>query len=207
MNPAAMQEDGRIEIHPLEPFLPKGATLLMLGSFPPPRARWSMEFYYPNLQNDMWRIFGLVFFGDREHFMELSREGGQNAKKVFSKDKLEDFLTRKGIALSDTASMVIRQRGNASDKFLEIVTPVDLGSLLGRIPECRYIVTTGDKATSTLASLTGAAEPPVGGCVDFHFGGRPLRHYRMPSSSRAYPLALEKKAGIYARMMREIGLL
>ena len=49
------------ELHPLEPFFPEGTKLLMLGSFPPARKRWKMEFYYPNFQNDMWRIFGLVF--------------------------------------------------------------------------------------------------------------------------------------------------
>lgn len=57
------------ETHPLEPFLPEGARLLMLGSFPPARQRWSMEFYYPNFQNDMWRIVGLSFFGDKGHFL------------------------------------------------------------------------------------------------------------------------------------------
>lgn len=40
-----------IEIHPLEPFLPAKSKLLMLGSFPPQKKRWSMEFYYPNLIN------------------------------------------------------------------------------------------------------------------------------------------------------------
>jgi hypothetical protein len=39
-----------IEEHPLEPFLPVNAKLLMLGSFPPQKKRWSMEFFYPNLQ-------------------------------------------------------------------------------------------------------------------------------------------------------------
>lgn len=58
-----------IEQHPLEPFLPTNAKLLMLGSFPPQRKRWSMEFYYPNWNNDMWRIVGLIFFGDKEHFV------------------------------------------------------------------------------------------------------------------------------------------
>ena len=48
------------ERHPLEPFLPENARLLMLGSFPPKRIRWSMEFFYPNLQNDMWRIVGYL---------------------------------------------------------------------------------------------------------------------------------------------------
>ena len=56
----------KTEIHPLEPFFPQGARLLMMGSFPPKRERWKMDFYYPNFQNDMWRIFGLVFFDDKE---------------------------------------------------------------------------------------------------------------------------------------------
>lgn len=53
------------ERHPLEPFLPENARLLMLGSFPPKRIRWSMEFFYPNLQNDMWRIVGYLATGDK----------------------------------------------------------------------------------------------------------------------------------------------
>ena len=113
----------KIEKHPLQPFLPANARLLMLGSFPPPRARWSMEFYYPNLQNDMWRIYGLLFFGDKDYFLE-------KGKKAFSRERLVAFLEETGVALFDTAMEVIRQRGNASDQFLEIVTPVDLEAVL-----------------------------------------------------------------------------
>ena len=81
-----------IEQHPLEPFLPTNAKLLMLGSFPPQRKRWSMEFYYPNWNNDMWRIVGLIFFGDKEHFVV-------KGKRAFSKEELIAFLQEKGIAL------------------------------------------------------------------------------------------------------------
>ena len=45
-----------IEEHPLQPFLPTGARVLFLGSFPPPREKWSMEFFYPNFINDFWRV-------------------------------------------------------------------------------------------------------------------------------------------------------
>ena len=58
-----------IESHPFEPFMPEGARLLMLGTFPPAEKRWSMPFYYPNFTNDMWRIVGLCFFGDKQHFV------------------------------------------------------------------------------------------------------------------------------------------
>lgn len=79
-----------IEQHPLEPFLPANARLLMLGSFPPQRKRWSMEFYYPNWNNDMWRIVGLIFFGDKEHFVV-------KGKRAFSKDELIAFLQEKAL--------------------------------------------------------------------------------------------------------------
>lgn len=54
------------EKHPLGFFLPENTQLLMLGSFPPPQQRWSMNFYYPNIQNDMWRILGLLFYADKD---------------------------------------------------------------------------------------------------------------------------------------------
>ncbi|MDR0973165.1 MAG: uracil-DNA glycosylase family protein, partial [Prevotellaceae bacterium] len=99
----------------------------MLGSFPPQGKRWSMDFYYPNFNNDMWRIMGLIFFHDKSYFVDASG-------KAFDKTKLVDFLTRKGIALYDTATAVRRLNDNASDKFLEIVEATDIRSLLRQLP-------------------------------------------------------------------------
>lgn len=188
------------EQHPLEPFLPCNAKLLMLGSFPPPRKRWSMEFFYPNMQNDMWRIFGLAFFGDRNHFVDADR-------KVFDKDRIVSFLEQKGVALYDTACEVVRLKDNASDKFLEVVRPSDICGMLDRLPQCSAVVTTGEKATSVLCSLFGHETPAVGRYVEFGYAGRTLRHWRMPSSSRAYPLAIEKKTECYSVMFSSLGML
>ena len=143
-----------IEKHPLEPFLPPKAKLLMLGSFPPQRKRWSMDFYYPNLNNDMWRIVGLLFFGDKDHFLNDTR-------KAFCREQIIDFLNEKGIALFDTASSIRRLQDNASDKFLEVVQPTDIAALLRQLPECRAIVTTGQKATDTLRAQLEVEEPKV----------------------------------------------
>ena len=189
-----------VEKHPLEPFMPEGTNILMLGSFPPERKRWSMEFFYPNWGNDMWRIWGLIFFGDKQYF-EITTE------KRFDRERIAAFCTERGIALYDTACEVRRLAGNASDKFLEVVTPTDLHSLLRRQPHCRAIVTTGEKATDTLIEQFGCAKPRVGEYTGIEFEGRTLRLYRMPSSSRAYPLKLERKAEAYERMLREIGLI
>lgn len=186
-----------IETHPFQPFLPPNAKVLMLGTFPPQPKRWAMEFYYPNFINDMWRIFGVVFFGDREHFVK---------GKSFDKEMIMDFCTDKGIALYDTATRIRRLKDNASDKFLEVVTQTDIPSILSRIPLCRAVVTTGTKATEIFAEQLHCDAPAMGESTAFNVDGRTLRLYRLPSSSRAYPLALEKKAAYYREMFSDTGL-
>ena len=189
-----------IEKHPLEPFLPAKAKLLMLGSFPPQKKRWSMEFYYPNLNNDMWRILGILFFDDKDYFLNETR-------KAFCRERIIDFLNEKGIALFDTASSIRRLQDNASDKFLEVVEATDVTALLRQLPECKAIVTTGQKATDTLRQQFNVEEPKVGDYSEFIFEGRAMRLYRMPSSSRAYPLALDKKATAYRIMYQDLQIL
>ena len=97
-----------------------------------------------------------------------------------------------------------RLQGNASDKYLEIVTPTDLSALLSRLPECGAIVTTGQKATEQLLQHFHAPLTAIGHYVEAYEGNRSLRLYRMPSSSRAYPLALDKKAAFYRQMFLEV---
>ena len=188
------------EHHPLQPFLPAHARVLMLGSFPPQQKRWCMDFYYPNFINDMWRIMGFLFYHDAGHF--VSPEA-----KCFRKEDIIAFLNEKGIALYDTATAVRRLQDNASDKFLEVVQPTDIPALLHRIPQCKAIVTTGEKATDTLCTQFSIDKPKVGDFTEFLFENHPMRLYRMPSSSRAYPLALEKKAAAYRIMYQDLQML
>ena len=189
----------KVEQHPLKPFTPQHARLLMLGSFPPARSRWSMDFFYPNYINDMWRIYGLCFFDDKDYFVDVER-------KMFCKDLLEEFLAEKGVALYDTASAIVRTRGTASDKDLEVVTPTDIKALLRELPDCQAVVVTGQKAADVFAAQFQIVQPKVGSFTAFIYEGRNLRLYRMPSSSRAYPMKLEYKAKKYKRMFTELGL-
>lgn len=195
-----MDRQALVETHPLEPFFPEHARLLMLGSFPPKRERWRMDFYYPNFQNDMWRIFGLVFFRDKDYF--LAEQGN-----AFREGAIRSFLAEKGIALSDAGQRVVRLKDNASDKYLEIVESIDLHRALDCLPCCEAVVTTGQKATDTLLGLVGADAPGVGECTRFVYGERYLRFFRMPSSSRAYPKPLADKAAAYSRMFAALGML
>ena len=192
----------KIEQHPFEPFLPNGAVVLMLGTFPPKPERWSMEFYYPNKINDMWRIMGLIFFGDKNHFW-IEEE------KRFDLPMLKDFLTEKKIALYDTATRVRRLKDNASDKFLDIVETINLDVFFKKCPTIRAVVTAGEKATGVIAEKAKVELPKTGDVVHCSYYGHDCVHdfdlYRMPSSSRAYPLSLDKKAEVYCNMFRQLG--
>lgn len=188
-----------IETHPFAPYIPAEAHFLFLGTFPPKAEKWSMEFFYPNKINDMWRIMGLIFYADRNHFWN-------SAERRFEVEPIKRFLDERRIAMYDTAQRVRRLKDNASDKFLEIVEPLNLEKLLAAAPGMEVVVTTGEKAASVVAELTGTKLPAVGEWVEIAVAGRTLRHYRMPSTSRAYPLPIEKKAAAYAAMLRAEGM-
>lgn len=189
-----------VEKHPFEPFLPEGAQMLFLGSFPPPAQRWNMPFYYPNWINDFWRIIGLIHFNDKDHFCNVK-------EKRFDETAIRAFCREKGLAFYDTACEVRRLKDNASDAFLEVIKPTDLRELLRRIPDCKALVTTGQKASELAAEQFGCCIPSIGEYTETspHVDSccnRTIRFWRMPSTSRAYPLALSKKAEYYGRLFQ-----
>ena len=206
-----------IEYHPLRPFLPENAKVLFLGSFPPQRKRWCMDFYYPNYINDHWRLEGEIFFGDKNHFVDLEA-------KRFKIDEIVAFCKKKGLAFFDTSTAIRRLQDNASDKFLEVVEPTDIRDLIAQVPHLRAIVTTGEKATETICKTMGITDvPKVNAYVEITntdgtdemdnlantnltntTNGGGLLLYRLPSSSRAYPLSFDKKVEAYRRFFNFI---
>ncbi|MGM9871812.1 MAG: uracil-DNA glycosylase family protein [Muribaculaceae bacterium] len=189
-----------IETHPWAPWIPEGAKVLFLGSFPPPENRWAMDFYYPNRTNDFWKVMGIIFAGSDEAFYDRDR-------RLYRLDAIHKLLADKGIALSDAARKVRRQKGNASDKFLEVVEPVNLVALVESMPCCRAIAVTGEKAATVIASLTGTPVPSIGCHVPWTTpDGKDIAIWRLPSTSRAYPMSPLKKAEAYRLFLRAAGI-
>lgn len=145
----------------------------------------------------MWRIWGMIAMADKDYFVI-------NGEKRFDKEKIEQFCRDYGIALYDTAEEVVRLKDNASDNFLQIVTATDIASLLEQIPLCHTIAATGQKSAETLQSIIGCGPLTVGEHTETSFAGRKISVWRMPSSSRAYPLAIAKKAEAYHKMFRSL---
>ena len=161
-----------------------------------------MDFYYPNFINDHWRIEGQIFFGDKNHFVDI-------AAKRFKINEIVAFCQEKGLAFFDTSTAIRRLQDNASDKYLEVVEPTDIRGLLHHVPQCRAIVTTGEKATETICtSLSIPVIPKVNTSVVipniYNNDGDQILLYRLPSSSRAYPLSFDKKVEAYQQMFKQI---
>jgi len=89
-----------IETHPFPPVLPEHATVMMSGSFPPTADKRSMAFHYPNYQNDMWRVYGAIFYDDPKHF-EVAGE------KRFDAARIRAFLVARGIAIDVLREMLL----------------------------------------------------------------------------------------------------
>ena len=204
-----------VETHPFGPVLPPDATVMMMGTFPPTADKWAMRFHYPNFYNDMWRIYGSVFFDDVDYF----RVGDE---KRFDPERIRAFMFERGIASCPTVNQAIRETGNASDKNLTVVTPVDLDNILPQVPKVQTLFTTGGKATEVLLNLL--AKPPAKSkypktnqSMDYPYQWQSnqsqkadvndLTLYRLPSTSRAYPLALDKKVAAYKDFFKKMGKL
>lgn len=195
-----MNQIKNIEHHPWVPFIPNGAKVIFLGSFPPKKDKWSMDFYYPNKINDFWRIIGYIFFNNPQHFWN-------SQKNTFNKQQIISFLNNNKIALGDSAIDVIRLKDNASDKHLEIITPINLIEILNSNIKCNAVISTGQKAAEIIANITNTAIPSIGKFVETSINNRYVRIYRMPSTSRAYPLSLTKKASFYKKLFIDLEIL
>lgn len=191
--------DTDTERHPWPPFIPQGARILIMGTFPPGAHRWSMPFFYPNPINDFWRVMGIIYFNDKDKLYIPHL-------KTFNLEMIKKMLEEHHIAMGDTGLEVRRLKGNAADKFLEIVTPMPLAETLEDMPQCHAVATTGEKAARVVADITGTDVPRTGQFIETMFNGRHLHIYRMPSTSRAYPLPLAKKAEMYRTMLQQLNL-
>lgn len=213
---AVLSKDDALEVetHPFAPVLPANASVMMMGTFPPTADKWAMRFHYPNFYNDMWRIYGGVFFDDIDYF----RVEGE---KRFDPERIRDFMFDRGIASCPTVKQAIRETGNASDKHLTVVTPVDLDNILMQVPKVKTLFTTGGKATEVLLSLlveppAKSKHPKTNQSIDYPYQWHnqstkaqapELTLYRLPSTSRAYPLALDKKIAAYKAFFEKMGKL
>lgn len=121
------------ESHPWEPYIPEKANKLILGTFPTSeRNRGSYEFFYPNPNNEFWKILFAV--------------AGQNLADYSKKDPVEirkQVMKKLQLGIADMGKTIFRQRGNSSDVNLFPIEFTDVFQLLDKHKKITTIIVGG----------------------------------------------------------------
>ena len=117
--------------HPYPPFIPAGATKLIVGTIPPPRFssgslfKEDVDFCYGSKYGLLWPILEAIFD------LNLNYENTQEAIA-----QRKSFLAKNGIGICDMVDQCQRENIDASDLGMQ---QINLRNLLGHIKENKSI--------------------------------------------------------------------
>ena len=173
------------ELHPWKPFIPQGATQLLLGTFPTAaRNRGAVEFFYPNPNNKFWAILCKIA-GEDKSVTDLEDPIGRR----------HQILKKLKLGLADMGYRVLRQRGNSSDGNIFPLEYTDIFTLLDQNRTvCRIIITSSSGPNSVFAwfshycllkgvRLKCAKSKVMPWGFHFSFDGRTYEGLTIPSTS------------------------
>ena len=127
-----------LHTHPFEPFLPSGATHLIVGTLPPPRfsvgalKKGDVNFSYGSIDGQLWPILARIYG------LELSYE---NSEKAIAERKI--FLKYYGIGICDIVAHCYRKKIDASDLGMHEVVLRDFFHYLKQTPSVETLLFTG----------------------------------------------------------------
>ena len=109
------------QVHPYKPFIPQGATKLIVGTLPPPRfsmgnlKKGDVNFCYGSIDGQLWKILDELFTL-KLHFETTD----------FAIEQRKDFLIRNKIGICDIVESCERKKMDASDLGMENIVLRDL---------------------------------------------------------------------------------
>ncbi|WP_103071966.1 uracil-DNA glycosylase family protein [Aquimarina sediminis] len=125
-------------IHPYEPFFPKGASKLIVGTLPPPRFttgdlnKKDVNFCYGSSNGLLWPVLDRIFD------LNLVFETTEYAIK-----QRKDFLISRGIGVCDIVHSCERQKIDASDLGMQNSKLRDIIGYLRQYPKIDTLIFTG----------------------------------------------------------------
>lgn len=123
--------------HPFKWYIPDDAETLIIGTFPPVEARWSYEFFYPNINNLFWKVLAKI----AGH--ELSR-----TSKDLVKDRKEILHALK-VGVTDMGGTIIRLQEDSKDESLQIVEYMNIIELIKTHRSIKKIILTSSSGRSS----------------------------------------------------------
>ena len=124
--------------HPYPPYIPQGATKLIVGTLPPPRfskgelREGDVDFCYGSRDGQLWPILNRIF--DLGLLFETSLHAVEQRK---------EFLRENHIGICDIVEHAYREKVDASDLGMKEVVLRDLIVILENYPDVNTLLFTG----------------------------------------------------------------
>jgi G:T/U-mismatch repair DNA glycosylase len=133
-----MKDSYSIEKHPAWEYEFPGIRVLLLGNFPPHKKRWDYEFFYPNKQNNFWKILAAI---NGTPLKEMKGEAAVRERKAILKDLK--------VGVYNLAKVIRRKNDSARDTDIQILEYVDIFQVIRKHPKLRKIILAGFAASSS----------------------------------------------------------
>lgn len=124
--------------HPYQPFIPKGATKLIVGTLPPPRfsvgnlKKGDVNFSYGSIDGQLWKVLNQIFN------LNLKYETTE-----FAIQQRKDFLQKNQIGICDIVNSCERKKIDASDLGMENIELRDVLYFLKKHHTVHTLLLTG----------------------------------------------------------------
>jgi len=130
------------ETHPWEPFIPANAEKLILGTFPTAEVnRGSYEFFYPNPNNDFWRVL-----------FQAAEKTLDNYKHLEPIEIRKQILVDLKLGIADIGKKILRQKDSSRDDNLFPIEYTDIFSILETHPTIKKIIITSSSGGNSVLS-------------------------------------------------------
>lgn len=130
------------ESHPWEPFIPKNGDKLILGTFPTKvKYRGAYEFFYPNPNNDFWRVI-----------FEVAGKKLDDFHQTEPIDARKQILSYLKLGIADIGKKVLRQKDSSKDDHLFPLEYTNIFSLLETYPTIKKIIITSSSGANSVLS-------------------------------------------------------
>lgn len=129
-----------IEHHPPWEYEIPGMRVMILGNFPPHPKRWDYEFFYPNKQNNFWKVLASL--------NNSSLKSVEGKAAVIERRKIMRDLK---VGIYNLACVVKRKNQSARDTDIDILEYIDIVSLIKKQKKLKKIILAGFAAKSSTA--------------------------------------------------------
>lgn len=130
------------ETHPWHPFVPTNADKLILGTFPTAVVnRGAYEFFYPNQNNDFWRILFQVADKKLDNYKQTEPIGIR--KQILADLKL---------GIGDIGKKILRQNNSSKDNNLFPIEFTNIFLILETHQELKKIILTSSGGGNSVLS-------------------------------------------------------